>query len=209
MTETAFFPKGSSLPKSSELNKDVWIGTDPSELIQGGYAQPIDFAPRQAQSAVEAETRSQSIDDRKEIAPTAFVFHDGIVVQLRTPDPAPETRSWVTMHPLQEWEGYILSKGAKDFVARLRDLTAEASTSEANKLTDEEAIIPLSEIADDDFNRIQPGSVFRWVIGYERAASGTKRRISQIVFRDLPSITDQDKSEGVEWARTIMQSLKE
>ena len=209
MADTAFFHKGSSLPKSSDLNKDVWLDTDPRDLIQIGYTESVDFTPKQAQSAFESATRSQSINDDKKLAPTAIISQDGIVVQLRTPDPRPEPRHWVTMHPLQEWEGYIVNTGETAFVARLRDLTAESFASEAREVTDEEATIPLSEIADEDFNRIQPGSVFRWVIGYERAASGTKKRISQIVFRDLPSITDQDKSEGSEWARKVIQALKE
>ena len=209
MAETAFFHKGSSLPKSSDLNKDVWLDTDPTELIQIGYSQSVDFTPKQAQSASDSGTRSQSINDEEQLAPTAIVSQDGTIVQLRTPEPTPEPRHWVTMHPLQEWEGYIVNKGEREFVARLRDLTAESFASEAKDVTEEEAIIPLSEIADEDFNRIQPGSVFRWVIGYERAASGTKKRISQIVFRDLPSITDQDKSEGIEWARKVIQALKE
>ena len=209
MAETAFLHKGSSLPKSSDLNKDVWLSTDPRELIQIGYAEAVDFAPKQAQSAVGPGTISQSINDARHLAPTAIVSHDGMIVQVRTPEPTPEPRHWVTMHPLQEWEGYIVNRRETAFVARLRDLTAEAFASTATEVTDEEAIIPLSEIADEDFNRIQPGSVFRWVIGYERAASGTKKRISQIIFRDLPSITEQDKSEGMEWARKVSQALKE
>ena len=50
-------------------------------------------------------------------------------------------------------------------------------------------------------------SIFRWVIGYERSASGTKKRVSQIVFRDLPRLTRADVREGREWARETMQSL--
>ena len=209
MAETGFLHQGSSLPKSSDLNKDVWLDTEPRELIQIGYAQSVDFTPKQAQSAFELETRSQSINDDNKLASTAVVPQDGMIVQLRTPEPTPPSRHWVTMHPLQEWEGYIVKRGEAEFVARLRDLTAESFASEAKDVPEEEAIIPLSEIADEDFKRIQQGSVFRWVIGYERADSGTKKRISQIVFRDLPSITDQDKSEGTEWARKVIQALKE
>ena len=209
MADTAYRHVGSNLPKSSDFNKNVWIGIEPGELIQEGYVEAIDFAPTQAQRTVEVETRSQGINDAKKLAPTAIASHDGIVVQLRIPEPPPATRHWVTLHPLQEWEGYILDKGETELVARLRDLTAESFGSEANQLAEEEAVIPLSEVADGDFSRIQPGSVFRWVIGYERAASGTKRRISQIVFRDLPAITEEDKSEGVAWARKVIQSLKE
>ena len=41
--------------------------------------------------------------------------------------------------------------------------------------------------------KMQVGSIFRWVIGYERSA-GPVRRVSQIVFRDLPAISQGDLS---------------
>ena len=207
MDETAFFRKWSNLPKSSDLNAEAWLDIDPRDLIQVGYAETVDFTPTQVQSAVGSETTGQSINDA--LAQTAVGPLDGMIVRSCTPSPMPLPRHWVTLHPLQEWEGYIVNKGETEFVARLRDLTAESFASEANEGIEEEAIIPLSEIADEDFNRIQPGSVFRWVIGYERAASGTKKRISQIIFRNLPSITERDKSEGIEWAKKITQALKE
>ena len=77
---------------------------------------------------------------------------------------------------LQEWEGYVIEIGEDDFTVRLLDLTAGSSHEE------EEAVIPLSEISEDDFKHLRLGSIFRWVIGYERSTSGTKQRVSQIVF---------------------------
>ena len=74
----------------------------------------------------------------------------------------------------------MLEINGDEFVAALVDLTANSSHEE------EEAIIPLTEIADDDAAALRVGAIFRWVIGYERSRSGTKRRVSQIVFRDLP-----------------------
>ena len=106
-----------------------------------------------------------------------------------------------TFHALQEWEGHVVDVGAADFVARLVDLTAGSSHEE------EEALIPLTEISDADAGRMRTGSIFRWVIGYERSASGTKKRVSQIVFRDLPGVTRADLREGREWARETMRSL--
>ena len=207
MAATTYRHNWNNLPKSSDFNKNCWMDVDPKELINSGYTQDIDSGPRQTQLTTEGETKSQDINDAQQIGPTAFDFQDRTIRLLYIPDSVPETRNWVTLHALQEWEGHVLNKGDNEFVARLRDLTAESSTASANQPIEEEAIIPLTEIADEDFHRIQPGSVFRWIIGYERAASGTKRRISQIVFRDLPSITEQDKSAGAEWAKKIIQSL--
>ena len=113
-----------------------------------------------------------------------------------SPDP-PRT----TLHALQEWEGYVIEVRRDELVARLVDLTA-ASTHE-----EEEATIPLAEIAECDAAAMRVGSIFRWVIGYERSPAGTKKRVSQIVLRDLPRITDRDFQEGRKWARETMRAF--
>lgn len=108
-----------------------------------------------------------------------------------------------TLHPLQEWEGYVVQINNDGFTARLLDVTAGASYEE------EEADIPLEEVSESDAAKMQVGSVFRWVIGYERAATGTKKRVSQIVFRDLPAITEKDLQTANERARGLMAAWKE
>ena len=106
-----------------------------------------------------------------------------------------------TFHAIQEWEGYVVDVGSVDFEARLIDLTADSAYEE------EEAVIPLEEISEDDADRLCTGKIFRWVIGYERSAAGTKKRVSQIVFRDLPAITKTDLRDGQEWAQETIRSL--
>ncbi len=106
-----------------------------------------------------------------------------------------------TLYPLQEWEGYIVEIRTSDFVARLVDLTA-------GSICEEEAVIPLAEVSDKDAAKMDLGSIFRWVIGYERSLSGTKKRVSQIVFRDLPAFTETDLRAGQTWASEIVRLLK-
>ena len=106
-----------------------------------------------------------------------------------------------SLHALQEWEGYVIEIGETEFVARLTDLTANA------KVEDEQAVIPLEEISDDDAAKLRLGGIFRWVIGYERSGTGTKKRVSQIVFRDLPVVTKSDMREGEAWARETLRLL--
>ena len=106
------------------------------------------------------------------------------------------------LHALQEWEGYVLELNADEFVAALVDLTSGSSHEE------EEAIIPLTEIAENDAATLRAGAIFRWVIGYERSPSGTKKRVSQIVFRDLPRMTERDMEQGREWARQTRRAFK-
>ncbi len=102
---------------------------------------------------------------------------------------------------LQEWEGYVTDIYDDEFVARLTDLTAGRSHET------EESDIPLAEISENDAARMQIGSIFRWVIGYERSSEGTRRRVSQIVFRDLPQMTKSDFCEGEAWAQEMAQWL--
>ena len=106
-----------------------------------------------------------------------------------------------TFHALQEWEGHVVEIGDEEFTARLTDVTAKASYER------EEAVIPLAEISDEDAAKMREGSIFRWVIGYERSSAGTKKRVSQIVFRDLPAVTKADLSDGEAWARAVARSL--
>ncbi len=106
-----------------------------------------------------------------------------------------------TLHALQEWEGYVVEIGDEEFVARLIDLTAGHSHET------EEADIPLAELSEDDIRRMKVGSIFRWVIGYERSPGGSKKRVSRIVFRDLPKVTESDLRRAREWARDMAKWL--
>ncbi len=106
-----------------------------------------------------------------------------------------------TLYALQEWEGYVVQIEADEFVARLVNLTAGHSHES------QEATIPLVEISEYDISCMTVGSIFRWVIGYERSPEGTQKRVSQIVFRDLPRMTESDFSEGKAWARKIVQAI--
>lgn len=102
---------------------------------------------------------------------------------------------------LQEWEGHVTDIRDGDFVARLWDLTGGAEREE------EEATIPFAEISEDDRAKMRLGSIFRWSIGYEHTEGGTKRRVSQIVFRDLPCVTKTDLQEASDWAAETLRLL--
>ena len=133
----------------------------------------------------------------------AFSGHEGNeAVRSRIFDfPQPQPPRTSTFHALQEWEGYVLEIGAEQFMARLIDLTAGAVHEE------EEADIPLAEISECDAANMVVGRIFRWVIGYEKSPEGTRRRVSQIVFRDLPRMTAADRREGQDWARKVARSF--
>ena len=137
----------------------------------------------------------------------SFSIHEvqsgtGAVSVVNAPPELSHTTAATTFHALQEWEGHVLEIGSDEFLAALIDLTAGSSHEE------EEAIIPLTEISDHDAVTLRVGAIFRWVIGYERSPSGTKKRVSQIVFRDLPRITDRDLQQGKEWARETRRAFE-
>ena len=115
------------------------------------------------------------------------------------PRRAPEAGA--TLQVLQEWEGYVVEMRSDEFVACLVDLTAGSTHEE------EEAVIPLAAVPHGDVDTIAIGSIFRWVIGYERAEAGTKKRVSRIVFRDRPRMTERDFREGRRWARETVRAF--
>lgn len=113
------------------------------------------------------------------------------VIETRTP----------SLHALQEWEGRVVDIGDEEFVAWLVDITADMSHET------EEAVIPLEELSDRDREDLEVGRVFRWVIGYQHSIVGTRQRVSEIVFRDLPRMTNGDLKHGKEWAQRVSKAL--
>ena len=141
-----------------------------------------------------ASTKVEEIGDKPRLGP--FANEPSNVTKLELP-PRPEGtvgQSSPHLHPLQEWEGYVLEVGSDNFTARLLDLTAGSSIEE------EEAEVPIEEISEQDRLKVQPGAIFRWVIGYERSPAGVRKRVSVIVFRDLPAVTERNLQDGREWA---------
>ena len=103
-------------------------------------------------------------------------------------------RSRWTLHPLQEWEGYVIEFNDEEFIARLVDVTA------GDQYESEEVTIPTENLSFADASSLKLGKFFRWVIGYERSESGSKRLVSEVVFRKMPGITQRDIDRAREWA---------
>ncbi len=200
MSETAFTIADNSFQNSSVINENSDTLSNPDQfLFQDGYADRIVTALQQHRDP--AMPGTENVETTLEAPRTSAGSNSDVSRIIDLPD---LTRvSWnmpqVSFHVLQEWEGYVIKIGKDDFTVRLLDLTAGSSHEE------EEAIIPLSEISEDSLKHLQLGSIFRWVIGYERSASGTKRRVSEVVFRKLPVVTKQDLAEAEERARKTAQ----
>ena len=180
----------------------------------GQLATAHSFAMNAVEPDADTASDTASIDSavRGAIQPAPIpVQDDGFTGTMKSAVDAPSTLpfpgqyspgSRSTLHALQEWEGYVLEIRGDEFVARLVDLTAGSSHEE------EEATIPVVELSATDAAALREGGIFRWVIGYQFDPSGTKKRVSQIVFRDLRRLTARDVREGHVWARETLQALK-
>lgn len=122
-----------------------------------------------------------------------------ILVEQRPPELPARKRSMLIAQ--QEWEGYVVAIEEDVLVARLTDLTA------GSEYESEEASIPLDEISDSDKEKMDIGSIFRWVIGHEYSPTGGKKSVSEIIFRDLPGMTEADIERGEEWANEVASVL--
>ena len=188
---------------TQHVNAPEWLSYADEPVTSVSLVRNADQAARSLAHRTDARTTAaRGLEPKTVTLPTAAgheQYYDGLSGMLQFP--IPQRHRKPTFHAQQEWEGYVLEVGDTDFAARLVDLTAGSQHEQ------EEADIPLAEISDRDSPSIRPGSVFRWVIGYERSVAGTRRRVSQIVFRDLPEITETDLRDGEEWANDAIQSL--
>ena len=182
-----------------------------TDVQHAGSASDVDILPETlVQRAIDspfhqANTASAANATVASNMPTQVVRdpNGGRLAQIMSlPPPYRHPAPAATLHPVQEWEGYVVDINDTHFTARLVDLSADLFHEE------EEAVIPLTELSDNDIGKMRDGSVFRWVIGYERSYSGTKKRVSQIVVRDLPAMTPSDLRVGRSWARDMVQALK-
>ena len=96
--------------------------------------------------------------------------------------------------PKQEWAGRVTAILKDEFDARLRDLTHGGRAV---------ATIDLEEIDPEDRARMRIGSLFHWVMGYERSVSGTRSYVSRFIFLNPPRLTARDLKSGREWATRL------
>ncbi|MEK7678163.1 MAG: hypothetical protein AAB676_20220 [Verrucomicrobiota bacterium] len=85
---------------------------------------------------------------------------------------------------LQKWECYVLEVYADSFAARLLDLT--------NPGPEEEAVFPMRRVSAEDRWLVRTGAVFYWNIGEHTDVTGRQRTVSELRFRRLPALTNDD-----------------
>ncbi len=103
-------------------------------------------------------------------------------------------------YALQEWEGCVLEVKDDMFIADLKDITNADNVHE-------QADFLIEDLRKDDLILLRPGAIFRWIIGYDIAKDGGKRRFSQIVFRRLPQWTKNEIDQADSAAHELMDSI--
>jgi len=106
----------------------------------------------------------------------------------------------VTFSPLQEWEGYVIDIGSDTFVANLIDKTAKKTMAE------ESMEFPIADLSEDDRDMLRVGAIFRWSVGYQKR-HGSKRKVSEIVFRRLPALTRSDFDAANNRVESILEAI--
>ena len=106
-----------------------------------------------------------------------------------------------SLHPLVEWEGYVEQISDDSFVARL------VNVDTGDSLPEDEAIFSKSELSEYQLSHLEPGAIFRWVIGMQRLPSGQKQRVSEVFFRRLPAHSAEEIKVLTEQAATLIESI--
>ena len=203
MKFTAQSTQASTANSSDAAPPSATSGVDAAEalFVAADKAVRLALAPSVETQAGRAEPQHAPAETPIPFADRAGNGERAGQVLTFPPQPSP-VGPRATLHALQEWEGYVVEVERGELVARLVDLTTGSTHEE------EEAVIPLAELSESDVATVRAGSIFRWVIGYERSPSGTKKRVSQLVFRDLPRMSERDFSEARSWARETMQAFQ-
>ena len=116
----------------------------------------------------------------------------------------PHFKEWRRGHffSLRKWEGIVESVAETSFIARLRDVAREAP--------DERVEIDFDELTNiDEKVLVKTGAIFSWTMGYSVTQSGTRKRQAVLIFRRMPSWTEEDIEQGYRDADAMYAKLRE
>jgi len=85
---------------------------------------------------------------------------------------------------LQKWEGHVVEVQENTFSTRLIDLTTQAA--------EEDAVFSVRQVSAEDLPLITPGAVLYWNIGYHTDFTGRQRTVSELRFRRLPPLAENE-----------------
>jgi hypothetical protein len=138
--------------------------------------------------------------DAESISPKADEAAPESVGIVRFRDPLRVGRVAPREITLQEWEGRVLEVRGRLLIARLVDLTAN------EKEEKEEVELPVDDVPEADQKLLQPGAIFRWVLGYSYAL-GRKERFARVIVRRLPVWTKKEMQDADNEARELHDAI--
>lgn len=177
---TTFHQNGDFLPNIREAT-DAWKAVIISDAIWN--SSPL------------LGVDGQTYDKSREV-PTA----DSSFVELSS-DPVP---NGVSIQQLAEWSGYVTSiqEEGYSFSASLKGVSGTGVVGEQD-----DAIIPISDVAPGDKELLQIGNFFRLCVTQEIDKSGQPRRYTQVIFRRMPSYRRDDLDLALERGDELANGL--
>jgi hypothetical protein len=145
-----------------------------------------------------AKVHSAAVDSSQSLGATENEDVRRKIKLLQAASKLPERRaSPPKLHILQEWEGVVAHIGSDAFEMTLVDITARAKDFQ------EMATVPREELTDDEWRKLEVGTVIRWIIGYQ--TSHRRTRFSRLIIRERPNWTTNE----IEWAKSAARDAVE
>ena len=108
-----------------------------------------------------------------------------------------------TSQLIAEWHGQVTEIEDDHFYAELRGLHGDGVAG-----SNEEAVIPISDLRPDDGFLLTEGAFFRLCISYEIQLSGNRRRYTEVIFRRMPAFRRIELEEAKQRAQNISRALR-
>ena len=110
--------------------------------------------------------------------------------------------SFARSQVIAEWHGQVVSIESAYFVAQLKGKLGTGVTGSL-----EEAQIPLDEVRSDDLLLLKAGAFFRLCVNLE-LINGSKRRVTDLVFRRMPGYRRDELEAAKESADQLFHALR-
>lgn len=103
----------------------------------------------------------------------------------------------------KKWEGVVnkIDTDSGIFFAQLNELNAE-------NIIEEDAELPINDVAEDDLELFKEGAIFFFSVGYRISEAGTHERSSRIRFQRLPKWKEDDIIDAHNKAKEIISKIK-
>lgn len=203
------------------MNHSLAISNDPlfTDFPQG--TMPIDEQSRKESTEADPHVKGFEIKDRNWLIPYFDAYKDSEDIDnekvqdtsacleiKREKDKSlvhfPHFKEWRQGHffSIIKWEGIVESIFKSSFIAKIKDVAGEAP--------DERVEIDFDELTNiDERVLVKIGAIFSWTMGYSVSLSGTRKRQAILIFRRMPTWTEDDIEQGYKIADEMYEKLSE